>query len=75
MIKSVHNTSKSEIKKAVSQYKKGLQRYLLVSLTGVEPAAFPLGGGRSIQLSYRDIYKISTNIRSFFPKGSFSTSP
>lgn len=28
----------------------------VVSRAGVEPAAFPLGGGRSIQLSYRDIF-------------------
>ena len=29
---------------------------MLVSPAGVEPAAFPLGGGRSIQLSYGDLF-------------------
>jgi hypothetical protein len=28
----------------------------VVSRAGVEPTTFPLGGGRSIQLSYRDMY-------------------
>jgi hypothetical protein len=28
----------------------------LASLRGIEPPAYRLGGGRSIQLSYRDIY-------------------
>lgn len=27
----------------------------MASPAGVEPATFPLGGGRSIQLSYEDI--------------------
>ena len=30
------------------------RQYVLASLTGVEPAAFRLGGERSILLSYRD---------------------
>ena len=29
---------------------------ILASLTGLEPAPYRLGGGRSIQLSYKDIY-------------------
>ena len=31
--------------------------FVLASLRGLEPPAYRLGGGRSIQLSYRDIYK------------------
>ena len=40
----------------------------LVSLTGVEPAAFRLGGERSILLSYRDLnHKLDNDYNSFSP--------
>ena len=39
--------------KIVFHMEKGPPHFLKgMSQTGVEPAAFPLGGGRSIQLSY-----------------------
>ena len=37
----------------------------LVRLPGLEPGASGLGGSRSIQLSYRDIYEISLILRGF----------
>ena len=36
-------------------------QYILASLTGVEPAAFRLGGERSILLSYRDNFILEQN--------------
>lgn len=37
----------------------------MASSAGFEPTAFRLGGGRSILLSYRDIYEISLILRGF----------
>ena len=39
---------------------------MMVSPPGLEPGASGLGGSRSIQLSYGDIYGFSLILRSFF---------
>ena len=45
-------------KKLKTSINQGFQRCLLASQTGIEPAAFRLGGEPSILLRYMDVYEI-----------------
>ena len=70
--------SKKGTKKLQTLKNKGFAAFLLVSPAGVEPTAFRLGGERSIQLSYEDLFTFVAIFRSFqklelLPSAGFSS--